>query len=330
MLIDRVSALISIPQDQLLAALCLILSIPFAFIFHYAILLKSDSVSDNTSDNGNASDNDNASKSACKSTCKSTCKSDVLINFVAIVPTYFFLWLCFYNGSNLINFLCDLLSIHIPIVTVYLLLRHFPAQPTLIFGLLLLQLSYHHLSHQFNFYNQYTVTVSGPLMVLIIKLSAFAYDVHDQKIDMKRVHFFRFTAWCLLFAGFFTGPVVMYKEFNEFCTDRKAFVNKAIGDGDGEMKHSVIRGRKRRATFLFVSAALLFIFGLLVQSHFPSESLLTISQSHDSVPLWYRLIFLHMTLLGWRIKYYVAWMLGEASLAIIGFGLIRKNGKIKW
>lgn len=92
-----------------------------------------------------------------------------------------------------------------------------------------------------------------------------------------------------------------------------------------------LAGRKRRATFLILSASLLLIFGLLLQPHFPTQNLLqVVSNARNENSLLYRIVFMHLALLGWRIKYYVAWLLAEGALVIIGLGWIRKDGKIKW
>ena len=320
--LNRLSTSLLIPADQLTAALCLLLSFPFAFLFHFVVF-------------------------------SGWTRCSKLINALAIGPTYFFMWVCFYvtrggdDNHRLSGFAWDLFSIHLPVLFVYFSLKYstfMRSRPTLVFAFLLAQLSYHHLSRQFHFYNQYTVNVTGPLMLLIIKLSSFAYDVYDKKISVEKVKFTSFMAWCLLFAGFFTGPVVMYSDFNEFCTNPRLFVKPKpkskieIDDGHDGKKDSAavstfdrnaLKGRKRRATFLILSACLLLIFGLLLQPHFPTQKLLQVSESRDA-SLLYKIVFLHLSLVNWRLKYYIAWMLAEGALVIIGLGSIVKDGKIKW
>lgn len=196
-------------------------------------------------------------------------------------------------------------------------------------------------------------------MILIIKLSAFAFDVRDGKIAVEGVGIGSFAAWALLFAGFFTGPVVHYKDFEAFCERKDMGViegDKKKTDDSVDFKKKPVdfkkknddsvdahrhctdntthgslnkSGRKRRASFLILSASLLLIFGLFLQPHFPTQNLLQISESSAS-SLAYRLLFLHFSLLSWRIKYYVAWLLAEGALVIIGLGYIVKDNKIKW
>lgn len=322
--LEGLSSSLLLPIDQISAALCLILSFPFAFLLHWSLFaLKS-------------------STFPCRR---------VIVNALAVGPTYFFLWVCFYvarsGGSGkwekeeeekVYGFLWDMLSVHLPILTTFLALKYskfMRKNPTALFALLLAQLSYHHITRQLNFYNQYTVNVTGPLMVLVIKLSAFAYDVHDGKIAVETVGIGSFLSWCLMFAGFFTGPVVHYQEFEAFCTDPKLFIFKK-NDSEERVKTKIpveeraLSGRKRRASFLILSASLLLLFGLLLQPHFPTQSLLQVSQSTETSSLAYRLLFMHLSLLSWRIKYYVAWLLAEGALVIIGFGFIVKDKKIKW
>lgn len=306
--LERLSAQLLLPVDQLTAALCLLLAFPFAFLLNLAVLRSK----------------------PCK----------VLNNALAIAPTYLFLYICFYvardgaDTDKLSGFLWDLASIHLPIIFVYICVKYSPlirSNPTVIFALLLAQLSYHHISRQLHFYNQYTVNVTGPLMILIIKLSSFAYDVQAGKIPIEAVQLDSFMAWCLLFAGFFTGPVVMFNDFQDFCHfPTKFFSDPKKSDEKNVFNKNFIKGRKRRATFLILSASLLLIFGLLLQPHFPTQKLLEVSESRGSTSLLYRIVFMHLSLLSWRIKYYVAWSLAEGALVIIGLGFVLNDGKIKW
>ena len=183
-------------------------------------------------------------------------------------------------------------------------------------------------------------------MILIIKLSAFAYNVHDGEIEMERVEFGAFAGWCLLFAGFFTGPVVTFHDYENFCINRRYNntnkVNNKKNDGDGksegdsvsngyaQLNKNQMKGRKRRASFLLLSAVLLVILGLILQPRFPTQNILQISES-KSTGLLYKIIFMHLSLLAWRIKYYVAWSLAEGALVIIGLGFtLNDNNKVKW
>lgn len=301
LLLNRISAALDLPVDQITAALCLLLAFPFAFLLHSAIF--------------------------------SLKPNHRLINYLAILPTYLFLYICFYvartgnDEEKLVLFLWDMVSVHLPVLAVYYGLKHFAflrKNPTLIFACLLAQLSYHHLSRQLQFYNQYTVNITGPLMMLVIKLSAFAYNVHDKKINLESVEIERFMAWCFMFAGFFTGPVIMYSDFEDFINHPL----KMNGDNTSDTA-KLLRGRKRRATFLILSASVLLVLGLLLQLHFPTHNLLSTVTSNTHSIL-HKFVFMHLSLLSWRIKYYVAWSLAEGALVIIGLGFIRKDNKIKW
>lgn len=300
-MLETLSRILSIPIDQISAAFCLILSFPFAFLLHFFLF----------------------------STPKFWGKRRIL-NFLSIGPTYLFLWICFYlarreGDEKLSGFVWDLISIHLPILFTFFSLKYsnfIKRNPTILFASLLLQLSYHHLSRQLHFYNQYTVNITGPLMILIIKLSAFAYNVSENKISINSIGFESFYTWSLLFAGFFTGPVVHHQEFEEFYCDPRGYMK--LDD-----KTRGRSGRKRRSMFLILSASLLLILGILLQPHFPTTSLIPFSESL-TIPLFLKLSFMHLALLTWRLKYYVAWLLAEGAIVIIGFGFVLKDGKVKW
>ena len=308
--LESLSKTLLLPVDQITAALCLLLAFPFAFLLHFAIFRV----------NG------------------PPCRR--LVTWLSVLPTYLLLWISFYvarpgsQSDKLYEFMWDVLSVHFPIVFVYFGLKNsnfLRRNPTLIFGLLLVQLSYHHLSRQLHFYNQYTVNMTGPLMILIIKLSAFAYNVHDGEIDIRAVKLESFFGWCLLFAGFFTGPVMNFRDYESVClhgnlTEKK---DDDLKVSKASSKQIQMKGRKRRATFLLLSAAFLLLLGLVIQPHFPTQNLLQIIES-DTVSLPYKFLFMHLSLLSWRLKYYVAWLLAEGALVIIGLGAIIKDDRIKW
>ncbi len=292
--LDALAGLVGFPVDQLTAALCLILSIPFAFVLHNVVLSR---------------------------------RLRFLTPFCSIAPTYYLLYLSFWVGregqqDRTAQFALDLLSINLPILTTFALLRYRPKMnPIWIFCGLLALVSYHHISRQMTYYNQYVVNVTGPLMVMVIKLSAFAFDASDGKIQIKRVKFVQFYAWSMFFAGFFTGPVVHYRQFTAFTEDPLAFL------GLTKKQRHAIRGRKRRVFFLLSAAAVLICTALVFKARFPHTRLLEVSQS--SAPLWYRLSFMHLSLLEWRFKYYVAWMLAEAGIVIVGLGY-KVGDHIQW
>lgn len=292
--LDALAALVDFPVDQLTAALCLLLSIPFAFLLHNVVLSR---------------------------------RLKALGPFLSVAPTYFLLYLSFWvaregQPDRLSQFILDLVSINLPILGTFACLRFWPRlHPVWIFSGLLAMVSYHHISRQITHYNQYVVNVTGPLMILVIKLSAFAFNVFDGKIDIKAVDFGEFYCWSMFFAGFFTGPVVHYAEYRDFMRDPLAFL------GLSRNQRHAIRGRKRRVTFLLSSAVLIMLAALVFKARFPHSQLLQVSQSQS--PLWYRLAFMHLSLLEWRFKYYVAWMLAEASMVITGLGF-RVGDHIKW
>lgn len=328
MIKERLSHLaltLELPVDQLTAALCLILSFPFAFLFHWTLKSKNNSL------------------------------RKIFSLLLSVLPTYFFLWLSFYESrpeesNRLFEFGFDLLSIHLPILVIFFGMKYsafMRSYPIISFSGLLAMVSYHHISRQILFYNQYVVNVTGPLMILVIKLSAFAYNVHDGRVKMQEVSFREFYGWCMLFAGFFTGPVVHFEEFREFTRNPEVFLTASANKpGDENVKKvttrkssktsakstaliSSLKGRKRRASYLILSASLILLVALILKTRFNPERLISISESSEiSVP--FKLLFVHLSLLTWRLKYYIAWMLAEGALVIIGLGYINVNGHIKW
>jgi lysophospholipid acyltransferase len=312
--VARLSRLLNFPIDQLAAALCLLLSFPFAFILHWYL------------------------------TTGSRRKSPIVTLCLATVPTHllFFLSLCDFrlNPSGATDslhkrcsqYIWDLLSVHVPVLGMWFGLRHsarLRSQPTFLFVLLLGIISYHHLSRELLFYNQYVVQVTGPLMVLTIKLSSFAYDVYDGKVRMESVSFAQFYGWCMLFGGFFTGPVPTFPDYCRFIEAPEKF----FADRDEIADLRALRGRKRRASFLILTSGIMIYIMVLLKQFYPHGQLLAVMEDPGRSFL-NKAFYLHLCLGEWRLKYYVAWMLAEAALVITGLGYRQRSAshphKIIW
>jgi lysophospholipid acyltransferase len=224
--------------------------------------------------------------------------------------------------------------------------------PLLNFIVVLALLSVAHFYRQFSKVNidKYTVEITGPLMMLTIKLTSFAFDIHDAAIWLVRKpiepsitkinspeevpgseriskfplvdlatknqilkrypSFLEFLGYALLFPGLLTGPVVSFYEY-------RTFINGSYYTGV-DVTEEALPGRKRRALYLFTVAVLFLAIYVGLQDVFPVAHVL--DPDFLSHSLLYRLFYVHSASFVSRSKYYFAWMISEGSYVIIGLG----------
>jgi len=295
---------LTIPFDQLTAALCLVLAFPCAFLLHWHLT---------------------------KSRAKGRVPNRWVTVVLAALPTHllFFLAFCVFRydattaskkdlDARFQRYLWDLGAVHAPALGTWMAVRwstRLRTLPTLVFAGVLGLVAYHHLHQQWHFYNEYAVNVCGPLMVLAIKLSSFAYDVYDGRIAVDTVSADLFYGWCFLFGGFFTGPVPSFGDYRRFVEAPTCFFARDTDAADLR----ALRGRKRRASFLVICAAGMVYASLIIRSVYPHHALLAYVEAREHSVLQ-KMVHLHLSMGEWRLKYYIAWMLAEAALVIVGLG----------
>lgn len=222
--------------------------------------------------------------------------------------------------------------------------------PVANFAVIMFMLSGAHLYRQFKSdvdFTKYALDITGPLMMLTMKLTSFAFDMYDSKrwylrripppppeetgkvplsqrgskcpaidsatkypIIRKYPSFMEFLSYALLFPGLLTGPVVPFYEY-------RTFINRTYFAGV-DTTQGALPGRKRRALYLFTVACLFLGVYLALQSTFKVDRVL--DPSFRKEPLWYRLYYVHMSNFVTRSKYFFAWMIAEGSYVIIGLG----------
>lgn len=256
--------------------------------------------------------------------------------------------------ANIFLFACfpvsDVALVYTPIIFTFFLVKWCPmgrwtaaANFAFVYGLLLA-------GHWYRRYEPgiYAFNVVDTLMMLIIKLTSFAFDMQDASRDgtdaggcradqasldekstrnAKRVimaqypTFLEFLGYALFFPGLLLGPTISfweYKRFNE-------------GGYSAEIKTipGALPARKRRVMYLFAMSALLggIFFGLRLS--FPD--LFVFEAEFATKPLWYKFLYLHICNFLRRSRFYFDWMASEGSYVAIGMGLRRgRRGEPVW
>ncbi|EKM59433.1 uncharacterized protein PHACADRAFT_249920 [Phanerochaete carnosa HHB-10118-sp] len=192
-----------------------------------------------------------------------------------------------------------------------------------------------------------TVEVTGPQMVLVMKLTTFAWNVYDgrrpaEELDKwqteKRVvqhpSLLTFLGYSFYFPGLLVGPYLEFADYMDLIDGtRFKLLEKA---DDKQFKavsipgRLVPRGRKRVAyrkmimgliyLGLFVVLGGQYNFGIAVQDWFAQKSLL------------YRIAIFQVCGVVERIKYYAIWTLTEGAAILTGLGFtgFGPRGETRW
>jgi lysophospholipid acyltransferase len=217
--------------------------------------------------------------------------------------------------------------------------------PQLVFIALLAHLTLLHYWRFVHDYGKYTLNYVTVVMVNVMRLSTFAFDLHDahvlqqakkgdaQEEDSKeerlrerrlgRVRFpslLEFTAYTFLFAGVLTGPLVCFPEFQSFL-DGTYFLESASSKSKVKaaiLPKEALKARRRYLAKLFARTLLILALYFWALPHFRLDYLLTADFARLGW-LW-RCLYLHGHTIFFRMRYYVAWGLAEASCVLIGLG----------
>lgn len=216
------------------------------------------------------------------------------------------------------------------------------------FAVILGHLSFAHIHRQLyeEDLNYNVIDITAPLMMLVIKLSTFAFDIkdaieagkvtvftktrsknsrsidtdkHSQSADIETKtqrmlslqqypSLLEFLGYAFFFPGFLTGPVISFYEY-------RCFLDGSYCLDIGKRAQS---GRKRRILRQLATGLFFLIIYALFKDIITLKS--TLMPEHAAKPLWYRALYLHVANIIWRSKYYFAWIIAEGAYIMIGLG----------
>lgn len=204
-----------------------------------------------------------------------------------------------------------------------------------------------HLHRQIYHTADYTLDITGPLMVITQRVTSLAYSVQDNltkkeinsnttklsnDMEFSRVKKIpsplEYFAYTLAFQTLMCGPVVFYSDYINFIEGARV---------DGNVKSKEVEPSPRLAVFYKVAgslaAALLY---LTLAKKYPLTILEELTDPTSEVSrTWsalYLLWYAYLSTLVVRCKYYHAWLLSEAICNNCGMGFngYDKNGAPKW
>ncbi|KAI0650143.1 MBOAT-domain-containing protein [Trametes meyenii] len=193
-----------------------------------------------------------------------------------------------------------------------------------------------------------SIEISGPQMVLTMKLTTFAWNVFDgrrpaEELDKwqteQRIEDYpsalEFFGYAFYFPGFLVGPYLTFNEYRALVSG--SLYQAAEKREEDELSFSdpmpqrlVPRGRKRVA-FRKMIVGLLFLGAYVV--FYPEANFhLTIEDEFEAKRLFSRILFLQFCGFFERVKYYAVWTLTEGASIQTGLGFTgyTTTGGTRW
>lgn len=224
-------------------------------------------------------------------------------------------------------------------------LRGSPYMPWIGFVFLMGHMSINHIMRQ-RLNDPSTIDITGAQMVLVMKLSAFCWNVADGVLPEDHLSDFQkdrrlkelpslldYFGYVFFFPSLMIGPAFDFAEYRRWLDTTMFDIPKSV---DPAKKPPTRRKRKipRSGTPAMIKLVTGFSWLLLfiwLSTWFSPESLL--GDSFVSHNFLVRLLFLHMVGITARAKYYGVWMMTEGACILSGLGfngVDPATGKVSW
>lgn len=204
--------------------------------------------------------------------------------------------------------------------------------PWVNFIFLMGHLAYNHLQAQFfATYDPTKIDILGAQMVLVMKLSAFGWNVYDGKLpssslsDFSRIQAVKkhpnllpYLGFVFFYASLLTGPSFHYNDYDRF-------IKSTLFDDVPESKRPG-RRRKRRIPRSGIPALIkalqgfMWAFIFLESPKYVNLDYLMSGQLVKEHGFLYRAVYLWILGFSYRLKYYTIWLIAEAACILCGIG----------
>lgn len=203
--------------------------------------------------------------------------------------------------------------------------------PWVNFVFLMAHLGYTHLHTQFfTEYDPLKIDILGAQMVLVMKLTAFGWNVHDAKqptanlteysrlrVIKKHPNLLPYIGYVFFYASLLTGPAFDYVDYDKFI-HLTLFDDVPDDKRPGKRKRRI--PRSHWPALLKTAQGFFWLVLFLQASKLISLEYVTsgaITQDHGFV---YRIFYLWALGLFHRLKYYCVWLIAEGACILCGIG----------
>ncbi|KAM3928473.1 lysophospholipid acyltransferase 1 [Leptodactylus fuscus] len=193
-------------------------------------------------------------------------------------------------------------------------------------------------------YGILTTDFSGPLMIVTQKITTLAFQLHDgrcknpdllSKQQLKesikeKPTFLEYISYNLNFMSILAGPCSNFKEYVGFIEGRHIQSRLLIDKGKESSTFTDPSPNRAVVTKLLICLVSLIVF-LTFSKAFPLTYMLDEKFIDDSSFLW-KLVYLYISTMASKPKYYFAWTLADAvnNAAGYGFNGIDEDGNSRW
>ncbi|PGH06624.1 lysophospholipid acyltransferase [Blastomyces parvus] len=220
-----------------------------------------------------------------------------------------------------------------------------PLMPWIAFVFLMGHMSINHISRQLAD-SPSTVDITGAQMVLVMKLTAFCWNVHDGRLPQDQLSesqkyaaitklpsLLDFAGYVFFFPSLFAGPAFDYVEYRKW-------IETTMFDappGVDPAKRPPTRKKRKiprsgRPALLKAAFGLFWIFGFLQFGRLYNVDFI-LSDNYLKYAFPRRVWILHMLGFTSRLKYYGVWSLTEGACILSGMGyngFDPNTGKVSW
>jgi lysophospholipid acyltransferase len=201
-------------------------------------------------------------------------------------------------------------------------------------------LAFNHFSLQFfDTYDVKKIDITGAQMVLVMKLTAFAWNIHDgrqpeseltayQKTKAVRVHppLINFISYAFFYPSILTGPAFDYRDYEQWLNS-DLFTDLPESKKPGKKRKRSIP-KSGRVAFYRVAQAVGWLLIWQKSGDYVSFDHIFDSDFRTHA-LAYKILYLYFLAFTYRLKYYAAWTISEASCILAGLGYNGYDPKTK-
>ncbi|XP_020278739.1 lysophospholipid acyltransferase 2 isoform X2 [Pseudomyrmex gracilis] len=218
-----------------------------------------------------------------------------------------------------------------------------------VLAIALIYLSCIHLHRQMYDYGSYKLDITGPLMVITQKVTSLAYSIHDgltrreEELTQMQRHqavqkmpsTLEYFSYIFHFQALMAGPIIFYRDYIDFIHGNHLPGTKSIAsfyEKRNQQNEIVVEPSPTLVVAKKVTASLLcaLIFITLIPT-FPIQRLKE-NEFLETTNIFHMIIFLMMTTMLVRFKYYHAWLFADAicNNSGLGFNGYDEQGNARW
>lgn len=206
-------------------------------------------------------------------------------------------------------------------------------------------LSFVHIHRQIYDYGNFTLDISGPLMILTQKLTALGFAFYDgsrpdeelspdqrSQVIRDTPHIIEFLSYVFNFQGIIVGPLCYYQDYIDFIDGNNILKKKKRNQSYNENSNNIIvqpsiwQPVLTKLLLTGIVAAVWFNVALVypIRTNLNPEIL--------EKPFLYRLVYYFISSGSQRSKYYLAWVLSDAvnNASGLGFNGYDEDDNPKW